>query len=99
MLIESKIEYSKYKLNLGDRKKIELGGIVFAGTVGWAKIYSNGLIFFKKRWRRCLVLKHENSKLTLCCCPNLSIVSVYQEDFLAVDSEAQMRVKKHEHDW
>ncbi len=97
--IECKIEYSKYKLSLKGRKTLELGGIVFAGTIGWAKIYSNGLILFRKKWRRCLVLKHENSKLTLCCSPNLSIVRVYQEDFLAVDAESKMRVKKHEYYW
>ena len=97
--IECKIEYFKYKLSRKDRKKLELGGIVFAGTIGWAKIYSSGLIFFRKRWRRCLVLKHKNSKLTLCCSPNLSIVSVYHEDFLAVEVENKMRVKKYEHYW
>ena len=97
--IECKIEYCKYKLSLKGRKRFELEGIVFAGTIGWAKIYSRGLIFFRKRWRRCLVLKHENSKLTLCCSPNLSIVRVYHEDFLAVDIESKMRVKKHEHYW
>ena len=97
--IECKIEYFKYKLRPKGRKKLELAGIVFAGTIGWAKIYSSGLIFFRKRWRRCLVLKHENSKLTLCCSPNLSIVRVYQEDFLAVDVESKIRVKKYEHYW
>ena len=95
--IECKIECFKYKLKRKDRKNLEPGGIVFAGTIGWAKIYSSGLIFFKKRWRRCLVLKHENSKLTLCCSPNLSIVRVYQENFLAVDVASKIRVKKYEH--
>ena len=97
--IECKIEYFKYKFSLKDQKKLELRGIVFAGTIGWAKIYSSGLIFFKKRWRRCLVLKQEKSKLTLCCSPNLSIVRVYQEDFLAVDVGNKIRVKKYEHYW
>ena len=95
--IECTLEYFKYKLNRKDHKKLEIGGIVFAGTIGWAKIYSSGLIFFRKRWRRCLVLQHENSKLTLCCSPNLSIVRVYQEDFLAVDVKTKMRVKKYQH--
>ena len=97
--IEYKIEYFKYKISSKDRKKLELGGIVFEGMIGWAKIYSSGLIFFRKRWRRCLVLKHENSNLTLCCSPNLSIVTVCQEDFLAVDVESKIRVKKYEHYW
>lgn len=95
--IECKIECFKYRLNPKDRKKLDIQGIVFAGTIGWAKIYSSGLIFFRKRWRRCLVLKHENSKLTLCCSPNLSIVRIYQEDFLAADAESKMLVKRHEH--
>ena len=97
--IDCKIEYVKYKLGPKDHKIVELRGIVFAGTIGWAKIYSSGLIFFRKRWRRCLVLKHENCKLTLCCSPNLSIVKIYQEDFLAIDVKTIMRVKKYEHYW
>ena len=97
--IECKIEYFKYKLSPKNRIKLELGGIVLAGTIGWAKIYVSAAIFSRKRWRRCLVLKHENSKLTLCCSPNLSIVTVYQEDFLAVEVESKLRVKKFEHYW